>query len=1044
MKKTFDLLVCSHPTLKKLIIAFFIILISVSNVSAFPDYSRLAKGSLASETELQQIKISGTVTDASTGEAMVGVNIQVKGTTIGAITDVNGKYTIPSAVDQNAVLVFSFIGYVTQESPVAGKSIINVALTPEVKGLEEVVVVGYGTAKKASLTGSVTAVKGDLIQASPATNFTNSLAGRLPGLVAVNYSGEPGNDNATIRIRGMNTLGNNSPLVVIDGVANRDMTRLDPTDIESISVLKDASAAIYGAQAANGVILITTRRGTIGKPEVNINLNYGLNMPTVIPKMADAATYATMIDEIDTYAKAQPTYTAAEIQKFRDGSDPWAYPNTDWFGIVFKPSSQQSNGTISISGGTEGMKYFVSTGFKQQGAIYKNSDRGYSQVNFRSNIDGKISKNIILSFDLSGRQENRNAASTDNIFTYLINRSKPIFIASYPGNKPASGYEGGNNPVVLTSDLCGYDKSKTYNFSSNMKLLVTIPWVKGLSITGNVSFDKNIVTEKAWFTPYMLYSWDRVTYDANNEPVVIGALSGSSLDPTLTQNISDGQNIMLNTLINYDFSIADKHHIKILAGVEKITGGSQNLGAFRRGFVSPAIDQMFAGSDVAKDNSGSSSVSDRLDYFGRLNYDYLQKYLLEFVWRYDGSYIFPVKGRFGFFPGISAGWKISEEGFWKNNISFINYFKLRGSWGQTGNDRISAYQYLGSYGFGSSPYVFNGDLQVKPLSELRIANPNVTWEVANQSNIGFDGQIFGDKLQFSAEYFYNLRDKILAYRNASVPASTGLILPRENIGKVVNQGYEVQIGYKDKIGNFNYEISGNVAFAKNKIKFWDETPGVPDYQQSTGQPMNAGLYYEAIGIFKDSAAMAAYPHWAKARPGDVIFKDVNLDGKIDGLDMIRYPKTDIPTFTGGLSIDLGYKNFYASILFQGAAGAVRSYNIESGKIGDFLADDAEGRWTIDNPNATKPRTWNTGGEYWSSVNNTYWLKNNNYLRLKTLQIGYNIPKTLSDKLKISGLSIYFTGQNVITFSPEKTFDPETVGDVYPLNKVFNLGIKLTF
>ena len=470
-----------------------------------------------------------------------------------------------------------------------------------------------------------------------------------------------------------------------------------------------------------------------------------------------------------------------------------------------------------------------------------------------------------------------------------------------------------------------------------------------------------------------------------------------------------------------------------------------SLMAYRRGFVSTAVDQMFAGADPAKDNGGSTSESARLNYFGRVNYDYLQKYLLEFVFRYDGSYIFPAKGRFGFFPGISAGWKVSEEDFWKNNISFINYFKLRGSWGQTGNDRIAEYQYLSSYGFGVTPYVLNGNVQVKPLTELRIANPNVTWEVANQSNIGFDGQLFDGKIQFSAEYFYNLRSNILWYRNASVPASTGLTLPRENIGKVVNQGYEIQLGYTNKLGDFSYEISGNMSFAENKIKFWDEVPGVPDYQKSTGRPMNAGLYYNAIGIFKDQAAVDEYPHWANARPGDIIFEDVNNDGKIDGLDMVRYNKTDIPKLTGGLSIDLGYKSFYASILFQGAAGAVRSYSIEAGKIGDFLASDAEGRWTIDNPNATKPRTWNTIGEYWSnSINNTYWLKNNDYLRLKNLQIGYNLPKTLTQKLNISELSIYFTGLNLLTFSPQKSFDPETVGTAYPLSKVFNFGIKLTF
>jgi TonB-dependent starch-binding outer membrane protein SusC len=1003
-----------------------------------------------------QRTVTGTVVDKNQ-QPVPGVNVIVTKTTQGTITDVAGKYSIEVPQGSQS-LTFSFIGMEPQEISIGKLTQINVTMSENAVGLEEVVVIGYGTVKKASMTGSIIAVKGDVIQASPANSFTNTLAGRLPGLVTVSYSGEPGRDDATVRIRGSNTLGDNSPLVVIDGVANRSMAHLDPSVIASVTVLKDASAAIYGAQAANGVILITTKRGALGKPEVTINMNRGLNMPTIIPKMADAATYAEMSNEIDFYKGQTQTYSAEAIQKYRDGSDPWLFPNTDWFKEVFKPSAQQNNADISISGGTESMKYFISSGYNFQDAMYKNSVANYNQVNFRSNIDGKISDNISLSLDLSGSQENRNYPSftTAQIFSSIVNGGvgsggKPNEIAFYPGQLPASGFLGGMNPVVMGTEASGYNKEKYYTFTSNVKLLVTIPWVKGLSVTGNVSFDKNINTTKLWKTPYYLYTWDKKTFNANNEPVVTGALNGASLDANLTQTLNDGQRIMLNGLVNYEISIAAKHNIKILAGVEKITGESAYLQAFRRGFVSTAVDQMFAGADLAKDNSGSATQSARLNYFGRLNYDFLQKYLLEFVWRYDGSYIFPEKGRFGFFPGISAGWIVSEEEFWKNNVSFVNFLKFRGSWGQTGNDRIAEYQYLSSYGFGATPFVFNQNVESKVLNELRIPNTNVTWEVANQSNIGFDGQLFGGKLSFSAEYFYNLRTNILWYRNASIPVSTGLTLPRENIGEVVNKGFEVQVGYKGKLGDFTYEVSGNAAIANNKIKFWDETPGVPEYQKSTGQPMNAGLYYKAIGIFRDQAAIDAYPHWANARPGDIIFEDVNLDTKIDGLDQVRYNKTDIPKFTGGFSLDLGYKNFYASVLFQGATGAIRTYTIESGKGGNFIADDAEGRWTVDNIDAKKPRTWNTGGEYWSGsgsgttgINNTYWLKNNDYLRLKNLQFGYNIPKAIYEKLKISGLSVYFSGMNLLTFTPLQDFDPESVGSVYPLNKVYNFGIKLTF
>jgi TonB-linked SusC/RagA family outer membrane protein len=383
----------------------------------------------------QQIRVTGTISDVVTGAAMPGVNIQVKGTTVGAISDVDGKYTL-DLTDGNAILTFSFIGYVTQDIPVEGRATINVALKEELTSLQEVVVVGYGTQKAATITGSISAVKAESLKASSTINFTNSFAGRLPGLVVVTRSGEPGNDNSTLRIRGLNTLGDNSPLIVIDGIANRSMQRLNPDDIESITVLKDASAAIYGAQAANGVILITTKRGVMGKSQVNLTFNQGWSMPTVIPKMTDAPTYATMLNEIDSYAGRAPRYTAEQIQKYGDGSDPWSYPNTDWFGTTFKRAALQQSANFSVNGGFESLKYFVSLGGNFQDAIYKNSATNYSQANFRSNIDGKISKNINMSLDISGRQENRNypTRSASSIFQMLM-RGYPTSVAYWPSGQ---------------------------------------------------------------------------------------------------------------------------------------------------------------------------------------------------------------------------------------------------------------------------------------------------------------------------------------------------------------------------------------------------------------------------------------------------------------------------------------------------------------------------------------------------------------------------------------------------------------------------------
>ena len=452
---------------------------------------------------------------------------------------------------------------------------------------------------------------------------------------------------------------------------------------------------------------------------------------------------------------------------------------------------------------------------------------------------------------------------------------------------------------------------------------------------------------------------------------------------------------------------------------------------------------------LRKNNSGRSSQQARLNYFGRLNYDYANKYLFEFLWRYDGSYKFPSAKRFGFFPGVSLGWRVSNEKFWESIKPVVSDLKLRGSWGQTGNDRIDDYQFLSSYGFltgASDLYVFNESVEQKVLNELRIPNPKVTWEVANQSNVGIDAKFLENKLSLTAEYFYNIRTNILWNRNASVPNSTGLTLPRENIGEVTNKGLEFQIGYQDAVNDFQYGVSANVATNNNRIRFWDETPGVPEYQMSTGRPMNAALYYRSIGVFKDAADLDAYPHWAGARPGDIKFEDVNNDGKIDGLDRVRMDKTDLPTLTGGLNIDLGYKGFYTSIFFQWATGALRNNYYEmQGEVGNFLVQDVEGRWTEDNTDAQKPRIWNRYSEYWRSNQNTYWLQNSDYVRLKNLEFGYSFPQEWCQKLRLSGIQVYFTGQNLLTFTKVKDFDPETTSaTAYPLNKVYNFGLTLNF
>jgi TonB-linked SusC/RagA family outer membrane protein len=1012
-----------------------------------------------------QTKVSGRITDAGTGSPLPSVTIGIKGSSQGTVSDASGHFSIQAS--STDTLVISFVGYVSQVVYVGGKTNLNVKLKSSNQQLSQLVVVGYGTQKKATMTGSIAEVKGSSIQKSPAPNVSNSLSGRLPGLVVVTRQGQPGDDESMLRIRGVNTLGNNSPLVVVDGIAHRSLSRIDPANIESITVLKDASAAIYGSEAANGVILVTTKRGKSGKPQLLLNLSQAWNRPTVLPKMADAASYAQMINEIKMYAGEPAKYSAEDIQKYKDGSDPWGHPNTDWFKETIKPWSPQRYANLSLSGGTERVKYFVSGGYNYEDGIFYNSATNYSQVDFRSNIDAKISDNIHISVDLSGRQENANYPGSHGQGSnggalspwWGLNRQYPYLPAYWPNGKPGPDVEYGQNPVLITTNATGYDKNKTYIMQGDVKVDIVIPGIKGLSVTGEANYDKSILNHKQFEKPWYVYTWDGQTRDASGTPVLIKGERGVT-DPRLWQSMTDGDNSTLRALINYSHNITEKHHFKLLLGTERTTGKSMNFNAYRRYFVSTAIDQMFAGGDLLKDNGGDASHDARLSYFGRLNYDYKGKYLAEFLFRYDGSYVFPEASRFGFFPGISLGWRISEEDFWKNTLPFINELKIRGSWGQTGNDRIDPYQFAATYGFNGT-YILNQNVPVNTSALLRTPNPNITWEVANQSNIGMDGQMFSGKVSFSLDYFYNVRSNILWWKNASVPATAGISLPQQNFAKVSNQGFEVQVGYHNHLGEFKYAVTANIAYAKNKILNWDEPEGVPKYQQTTGHPMNSQLYYQAIGIFRDSAAVAKYPHWDGARPGDIIFKDVNGDGQINGLDQVREYKTDVPTLTGGAGISLEYKNFDASILIQGAAGAVRSYAEFSGEAGNFRMDNVVGRWTPENKDAKKPRAWNRALEYWMTdgvPNNTYWVRSSNYMRLKNMEIGYSLPHKLTEKIGIENLRVYASGLNLYTITPMVDFDPESPSssntstdatiwvnsEVYPLNKTINFGLSVTF
>ncbi|MFR4268835.1 MAG: SusC/RagA family TonB-linked outer membrane protein [Parabacteroides merdae] len=1031
----------------------------------------------------QQKTIKGIVVDA-TGEPLIGVNVSVKGTTIGIITDIDGKYTLE--VPTNATLVFSYIGYRTQEHSVGNQTTINITLQEDTQNIDEVVVVGYGVQKKETVTGSVSTLKGDDLVKSPVANLSNAIAGKMSGVVTYQRSGEPGYDGATIRIRGSNTLGNNDPLIVIDGVAARagGLERLDPNEIETMSVLKDASAAIYGARAANGVILITTKKGRTGKkPEFTYSFNQGWSKPTNLPEMCDAVEYSELMNELymnkamlnpaknngQTMGEYTLFRTPEEIELYRNGSDPWRYPNTDWYAATFKNWSPQRVHNASLEGGSDKYQYFVNFGHKYTDGLYHKSANNYKQFNLRMNVDAQFNDFIKVGAQLMGRQENRNFPSQGaGDLLWFTSRGRPTDQAYWPNGLPGPAQEYGRNPVVACTDETGYTHDKRYYIQSNAKVEITQPWIKGLKLTASVSYDKYLKQSKTWFQPWTLYDWDKVSYEADGKtPKLTPMLSyPNHEDPDLSMESTDQTNTVLSGILTYDRNFGD-HGVNFLIGMERDWSNAESFNAYRRYFLSNALHHFNAGGDKEKNarSDGDNWERARMNYFGRMAYNYKEKYLAEFVWRYDGSYMFAEGNRFGFFPGILLGYRISEEDFWKENLSFIDYFKIRASWGQMGNDQVyfdgslREYQFSPTYYYEWGMVIDNAD--EKGLRISRFPNPNITWERANNFNIGIETRTFDNRLYLEADYFYNKRSNILWRRNASIPTTSGLTLPAENIGKVDNTGFDFKIEWSDNIGkDWHYSISATGGYAKNTIKFWDEAPGAPEWQKSTGHPMNTSLYYEYDGVFKDWDEIndiANRPNYdgitkdADLRPGDMKFKDLDGDGKITPDDRYRSDRTNEPKWTYGITGNLQWKNFDLSVLFQGAADSWTKVYWEAGDIGNYPKYVYDKHWSIENPSSLYPRVNERSAYYWDGTaagSNTYWMVNTNYIRLKNLEIGWTLPKAwLSQTKLISYARIYVNGVNLLTFSPCKDIDPESTSSNatnYPQSKIINVGFTVTF
>ena len=618
--------------------------------SVFAETMKASEVSLAAVQQTK--KITGTVVD-NTGEPVIGANVVVKGTTLGSITDMDGKFTIED-VPSNGTLQISYIGYKSIEMPIGSQSDFKITLQEDSEKLDDVVVVGYGVQKKVTVTGSVASVTGKELKASPTTNLTNGMVGRMPGVIGFQTADEPGGGGTTIRIRGTNSLGSNDPLVVIDGVPDRDggMNRLNPTEIESISVLKDASAAIYGARAANGVVLITTKRGKEGKPVISFNASAGFSKPTRIPEMTNSYEYGTMLNEV-----LPGSFSEEQLEGYRTHADPWEYIDTDWFHEIVKGASPLYRADVGVSGGTEKVKYYVNFGANGEDGLYRNSANRYDQYSLRTNLDIKTSKYVNFQLGTTARLEDTKypAKGAGDIFS-AARRTRPDQPAWWPTGEPGPAIERGDNPAVTSTDLAGSDHYKNQYIQNNLSVNISNPWIEGLTLRGNASYDIHFMNRRKMSKPVYLYSWDGVHKDSSG-------LSASKqwLDsPNLERKHSEQIGWMLNGMLDYNRTFG-QHTIGVTVGMEGQKKQYEETYAYRAGFISDMKPELNLGSEEGQQARGYSWTETRLNYFGRASYNYLERYLFEFVWRLDGSYRFPKDERYGFFPGVSVAWRASEE-----------------------------------------------------------------------------------------------------------------------------------------------------------------------------------------------------------------------------------------------------------------------------------------------------------------------------------------------------------------------------------------------
>jgi len=993
----------------------------------------------------QGITITGTVSDAY-NEPLPGVTIMVKGTSQGTATNADGTYSLPVS-DGNASLVFSYIGYISQEQVVGNRRTINVSMIEDTHQIDEVVVVGYGTQKKSTLTGSVSSIKSEQLVVTPVGNITNALTGKLPGLITVQASGLPGSDQASLNIRGYG-----SPLVIVDGV-EASLTILDPSQIESVSILKDGASSIYGSRAGNGVVLITTKRGVSQKPTITLNTSYTLQGVTNLAKTLSSGQRSELSRESHlNQGRPEETapYTAEEVAKYYAGDDP-AYPSSDWYAFTFRDWAPQQNYNISIRGGNDRIKYMGYFGYQKQETMVKQNYGDYKRFNILSNIDAKITDNLLLTVDLMAAYEFRKFArrglGNGNDSWQDLYATLPWYPTTLPDpTKHAyGGIDVGSVALSTNMDIWGYNSTKPKDLRGAVTLAYDVPFIEGLTAKAFVHY-LDIQTLSKWFMkPYTFYTYN---YAADVYTFAGGMWTSAETGET----ISVSRRITQQYSLNYDRTF-DAHHLTVLALLETVDYAANNFSAGRREFLTPDIEQLFAGSTASQTNSGSASESGRASAIGRLNYNYKDKYLLEAILRADATSKFIKDKRWGYFPSVSLGWVISEEGFLRN-LEALEFLKLRASYGSSGYDNVGDFRYITGYNI-SGTYQW-GNSFTSGLQTTGLANPNLTWEVMKVYNGGLDFSILNRMLYGSLEAFYRTRTGIPGTRVASLPTTFGATLPTENLNSQNNRGFELSLGTVKNKGDFRYDISANISWSRAKWDHYDEPefddPDQKRQSQRSGQWTDRTFGYLSDRLFTSMNEINALPYEYSAlgggnatlRPGDVRYLDSNGDGVLDWRDQVEIGKGNEPHWFYGLNGTLMYKGFDLIMLFQGAFG----YSLSSSHVYTTVYTFNE-RWTEakNNPNALVPRQGGSGSNGWSS---DYWIKSVFYLRLKNIALGYTFPKQWVGKSGIDKIRLYITGTNLLTLSTLNKFyiDPEAPNGLsdryYPQQRTISFGLNLDF